>query len=454
LIYNMDEAIAYTLEVLQRVPKDTPWLFPQSGGKDSRLTAWLTLALIAEGKLDPPEELVFWMGNTLIEYPTFLQQALEAMDEMTSFAQRLGIKASSFVTHPRPHEDFWVRILGMGLSPPTRNMRWCTDKLKVVPPKLVLQKRGLYGSPTFLGVRYGESQRRDKDLDNRKIQTCSMGAECGPDYLYFRLDKKIPKVLPVLEWANCAIWDFVTLIAPGHGFDPTGLIFHYGPRGDLRYGCWSCGLVWNDRSGEYLAQHNPPLAELVKFTTANFRPGGQAWKTHNRELFDRAGDGTKTKDGRLSLAYCKRLYDWLAEFEDRHGIELLAPWQKAMVLAYWEVRRSAPKSQAAVGGQLDFELEIEAPSTKRLRIREVSSKSASHLMTANLVDDDYHNNIRVSAAMLVERSLGVTWVYGGQVSNSCWWHGVGEHSSLRAYYYWSNQKLVIENASIAPADYL
>lgn len=90
----------------------------------------------------------------------------------------------------------------------------------------------------MLGVRYGESQRRNKDLgrstvqrpdgqlgfgleveaakDNAsqngkvvkgkkakptgpKILACNQSGECGPDYLYFRLDKKIPKVLPILD---------------------------------------------------------------------------------------------------------------------------------------------------------------------------------------------------------------------------------------------------------------
>lgn len=134
-------ALAYTKDKLALLPTDQPWLVPQSGGKDSRTVAWAILILLKEREIKPPERLVFYMADTLLEYPTFLQQAKKALTEQVLFARSLGIKATSFMTVPRLHDDFFVRILGMGLIPPTGAMRWCTDKMKIVPPRDVLQKQ-------------------------------------------------------------------------------------------------------------------------------------------------------------------------------------------------------------------------------------------------------------------------------------------------------------------------
>ena len=112
-------------------------------------------------------------------------------------------------------------------------------------------------------------------------------------------------------------------------------------------------MIWEDRTGYYLSKFNPPLAELVNFANQQFRSGGAAWKVQNRELFQK---GDIIKDGRLSLAYCKRLFDWMLDFEHRHGQRLLEPWQKLLIQGQWEYRRALPDIQAACGGQMEFNL--------------------------------------------------------------------------------------------------
>jgi DNA sulfur modification protein DndC len=367
LIKDPYAALAYTAAQLNAVESDT-WIIPQSGGKDSRATMWSALILIAEGRVRSPKRIVTYFADTLMEYPSFIQQAQQALDECVAFAQKLGIEAHSFTTRPRAEDDFWVRIIGKGLAPPTLGMRWCTDKLKIVPSRDVLKKQGWYGDfeivddkevihphPVLLGVRYGESDRRDK------ILSCSVGGECGPDVMLHR-DRKVPKVQPIVKWSQCAVWDFLTLIALSYGFEPQGLIDHYGPDGSLRYGCWSCPLIYDDKTGRYLAKFNPPLAELVRFANQQFRSGGAAWKVQNRELFKKSD---ALKDGRLSLSYCKRLFDWMVDFEHRYGQQLLEPWQKLLIQGLWEYRRVLPGIQADCGGQAEFELNGNGPISIR-----------------------------------------------------------------------------------------
>ena len=180
---------------------------------------------------------------------------------------------------------------------------------------------------------------------NRSV-AYNQGGECGPDYLYFRLDKKIPKVLPIPDWATCAVWDFITLIAPSYGFDATGLIDHYGPDGTLRYGCSVCPLVYNDVTGQYLAKRNPALYELIAWTNTHLRRGGAAFNTANRELL--RVDDDFFKDGRLSLAYCKRLYGWLMNWEQKWNQQIMTGWQKGAIQAYWAYRETLPEMQRGI----------------------------------------------------------------------------------------------------------
>lgn len=234
LIKDPYKALDYTAQILSKLKYDYTWVIPQSGGKDSRSVAWAVLILLKENRIPRPHRLVTYFSDTLMEYPSFKSQATQAIDEFVDYVRHsLGIEAHGFVTMPKPEDDFWVNILGKGMVPPTSGMRWCTDRMKIRPPRDILKKQGWFGSPVLIGVRYGESERRDK------ILSCSVGGECGPDVI-LRHDASVPKVQPIVEWAQCAVWDFLTLIAPGYGFNPKGLQDHYGPDGDLRYGCWSC----------------------------------------------------------------------------------------------------------------------------------------------------------------------------------------------------------------------
>lgn len=349
---GVDRAVAHSLSTLSRIEGDT-WIIPQSGGKDSRTTGQMVLALIEDGRLSPPARLVFYLADTLMEFASFDVQARAGLTDLADKAKKLGIETHGFTTMPIPQDDFWVRIVGYGFVPPTAKMRTCTDKLKITPPRKILRQHGWAEAPLLLGVRRGESDRRDE------ILSCTGGGECGPDLLYLRLKQKASSaqraVAPIIDWRTCDVWDWLTLVAPRYGFDNARLIEAYGPGGNLRYGCWSCPLVFNDGTGEYLAQRDPKIRELIKFTDTVLRKGGAAWQTENREaLISLSGEWLS--DGRLSLSFCHRIFAWLLAFEERWDYPLLSDWQKGMIEAIWTWRESLPTPQAGEPGQMEFKL--------------------------------------------------------------------------------------------------
>lgn len=392
---NVSEAIERTAEILNAVSDRDTWVIPQSGGKDSRTVGQVTLALIADGKVRPPRRIVFYMADTLMEYDIFMRQAKDGLDELAERAAELGIEVVKFITHPIPQDDFFVRIVGRGLVPPTVNMRSCTDKLKIVPPRKVLRRLGFVDAPVFLGVRWGESERRDKVL------SCTVGGECGPDFQYHRMMKskasKARLVTPVIDWQTCAVWDWLTLFAPSYGFDNKKLAEVYGPDGDLRYGCWTCPLIFQDKTGMYLAKiHDETLLERIQWASAMFRPGGAAWKQENREkIQNQIGQWV---DGRLSIPFTRRLYRWLNR---RH---LLTRWEREMIHAMWDWRENLPDVQRGIAPQELWETE------RPLRITEVAPRTAEMLTCSFMVDDQYHMNIRDDAQAVALHCPGAEYI--------------------------------------------
>lgn len=345
LIWDVDQAISNSLMALSQIEANT-WVIPQSGGKDSRTVGQLILSLIADGRLQCPERLIFYLADTLMEFELFDQQAKAGLWELESKTKELGIETYAFITYPIPQDDFWVRILGFGFTPPTAKMRTCTDKLKVVPPRKVLKRFGWGKAPLFLGVRRGESNRRDE------ILPCTLGGECGPDYLYLKLKNHASSaqraMAPIVNWSQCAVWDFLNIVAPHYGFDNSALTSAYGD-GSLRYGCWSCPLIHCDRTAEYLSQDDPKIKELMGFADTVLRQGGAAWFPENRELIRINGN---LQDGRLSLEFCQRLYRWMLDFEEKWNYPLLNSWQKGMIQALWEWRCALPEMQAGIQAQI------------------------------------------------------------------------------------------------------
>lgn len=412
-------ALEQTAEILRGLSSEPTWVIPQSGGKDSRTTAQAALHLIKTGEIKPPERMVFPMADTLMEYELFISQAERGLEELRQATEDMGIEAHAFVTHPIPQDDFWVRIIGYGFVPPTTVQRWCTDKLKIAPIRKILQRMGWADAPVLLGVRWGESQRRDDVL------SCKAGGECGPDFQYHIMRKGSKRrreraIAPIIHWELCAVWDWLTLHAAIDGFDNNALVDVYGPTGKMRYGCWSCPLIFNDTTGEFLAQSDKKILGMIQFTKSNFRPGGAAWRSENRELIGKEGG---VKDGRLSLAYRRRLYDWLIDFEVEYGVALLHPWQKLAIQAVLSWFEKLPDIQR---GYQPVEMFPNLGTARRAprHISEVVVPTALALSRLPLRVDRYHERIAFDAASLASVGADECFYLGQSASGMTHWESV------------------------------
>ena len=394
-------ALQDTARIINEEPYNPDWFFMFSGGKDSNATVQSAWVCVKEGSVQAPATATILFADTQMEFHQFLEEVDDKAQTLVAAWESLGVKARYVKVAPVLQSDFWVRLLGYGYAPPTKAMRWCTDQLKIQPARKMRNALNLNDALLMVGARYGESARRAEYL------SCTMGGECGPDAMA-RVKSKFPTMLPVVNWRTCAVWDFLQLIAPSYGLDNSRLRAIYGPDGDLRYGCWSCPLVFNDRTAKYWAKTDPLTAELLTWTNANLRPGGAAWASVNRELFE-------GQEARLSLDYCRRLFGELTDMQNRHGRTLLKEWQIDGIKTLWIWREQAPEAMRGVIAQetlLDM-----TPKPTRVHISQFPLRTARALYEAPLWEDSYHSVIQHHAATLIKLSPGVSWSYRSQVGN-------------------------------------
>lgn len=248
-----------------------PWIVGYSGGKDS--TASLQLVWTALLGL-PPEErtkMVYVIStDTLVENPViamWVQTSLRCID-VAAEQQGLNIKAERLV--PAISNRYWVNLIGKGYPAPRPKFRWCTDRLKISTSTEFIQKLSESQGEAILvlGQRRGESQARDKVMDQYKGST--------RDRLSKNKDPKLSRVWvypPIESWTSDDVWEYLITTPNPWGIDNQELFSIYrgatpdaecpivvdtstSSCGDSRFGCYVCTMVAQDKSMQAMIQND------------------------------------------------------------------------------------------------------------------------------------------------------------------------------------------------------
>lgn len=248
-----------------------PWIVGYSGGKDS--TASLQLVWTALAGL-PPEErtkMVYVIStDTLVENPViaaWVQTSLLRID-VAAKQQGLNIKAERLT--PAVGNRFWVNLIGKGYPAPRPKFRWCTDRLKISTSTEFIQKLSESQGEAILvlGQRRGESQARDKVMDQYKGST--------RDRLSKNKDPKLSRVWvypPIESWTSDDVWEYLITTPNPWGLDNQELFGIYrgatpdaecpivvdtstSSCGDSRFGCYVCTMVTQDKSMQAMIQND------------------------------------------------------------------------------------------------------------------------------------------------------------------------------------------------------
>ena len=239
-----------------------PWLIAYSGGKDSTLLLQLVWEVIADLPLKQRNRQVLVVGNdTLVESPLVINHLRNSLGQIDLAGSKSGLPISTEITTPCIDQTFWVSVIGRGYIPPTRNFRWCTDRMKISPTnKLILRLVQEYGGAILLiGTRRAESDNRRRAMNNRGVSAQNLNPH--------GLIDDCQMFAPLADLEDNDVWMTLMQRTPPWGGTHRRLITLYRNAGggecplivtkeqapscgssSPRFGCWTCTVVRKDRS--------------------------------------------------------------------------------------------------------------------------------------------------------------------------------------------------------------
>ena len=239
-----------------------PWIVAYSGGKDSTLLLQLVWEVIADLPLKQRGRQILVVGNdTLVESPLVINHLRSSLRQIDHAGIQSGLPISTEVTTPCIDQTFWVSVIGRGYIPPTRNFRWCTDRMKIVPTnKLILRLTQEFGGAILLiGTRRAESDNRRRAMKSRGVSARQLNPQ--------GLIEGCQMFAPLADLEDNDVWMTLMQRSPPWGGTHRRLITLYRNAGggecplvvtkeqapscgstSPRFGCWTCTVVQKDRS--------------------------------------------------------------------------------------------------------------------------------------------------------------------------------------------------------------
>jgi DNA sulfur modification protein DndC len=242
---------------------ELPWVVGFSGGKDSTTVVQLIVQSLLEMKETQflKKEVFIISSDTLVETPMVSNSVRETLKLIKEFAARNDLPIKTQIVIPEIDQTFWVNVIGRGYPTPNQMFRWCTDRMKIDPAnkfiKSVVSKHG--EAIVVLGVREGESNSRDRVIENHKIKDKIFMNHTTLENAYV--------FAPILNLKLEELWNYLLNNESPWGGKNNDLYKMYsdsnaecpliidqdiknknGSCGNSRFGCWVCTVVSEDKS--------------------------------------------------------------------------------------------------------------------------------------------------------------------------------------------------------------
>jgi DNA sulfur modification protein DndC len=290
-----------------------PWVIGYSGGKDSTASLqliWHAISALPEDRRRfKPVHVI--STDTLVENPVIAAWVDLSLTQMKVAAISQLLPFEPHRLTPSLENRFWVNLIGKGYPAPRQKFRWCTDRLKISASTKFIQELSEANGEAILvlGTRRGESQARDKVIENYKAST--------RDRLSRNKDPKLSRVwvyMPIETWSSDDVWEFIIQQPNPWGISNQELFDIYRGAtpdaecpivvdkstpscGDSRFGCYVCTMVSQDKSMQAMIHNDEAKAWMQPIM--DFRDRFLAVKDHDVREFRRMGGNITWKNGRL-----------------------------------------------------------------------------------------------------------------------------------------------------------
>ena len=345
-----------------------PWIVAYSGGKDSTLLLQLAWEIAAAVPTEAPRRPIYVVSNdTLVESPLVIRHLRRSLEEIREAVRDTGLPITTKVTEPCIDQTFWVNVIGRGYIPPTRNFRWCTDRMKIAPTNDLIHKLVLAHQRAILlvGTRKSESQNRGRAMTERGVTATTMNPHSTiPNCRMFA---------PLADLRDDDVWKILMQRKPPWGGSHRQLITLYRNAGggecplvlskedapscgttSPRFGCWTCTVVQKDRSMRGLIDAGHEEEDMLE-ALAEFREWLIALREDNRNRLPVRRDGrTKLREdgtrvfGPFTLEIRQAILDRLRALEAQTGQAFIMAAELDIIHDVWRRDRICEDGRLAL----------------------------------------------------------------------------------------------------------
>jgi len=345
-------AIREVLSEEYRKRHSQPWIVAYSGGKDSTLLLQLVVETMLALPAEERKRRVHVVSNdTGVESPLVIDHLRKSIDVIRKAITKMNLPMAATITVPCIDQTFWVNVIGRGYIPPTRNFRWCTDRLKISPTNKFIQRvtNSQRSSVLLVGTRKSESASRRRRMENYAKRGRRMNAH--------NQIKNCRIFSPLAELTDNEVWAILLQSRPPWGGTHRNLITLYrnAQSGECplvlskedapacgstspRFGCWTCTVVAKDRSLAGLVDSGfdelEPLLDFRDWILALRE------KDENRMPVRRDGstkyrvDGSRVR-GPFKMEVRREILARLKELEVESGATLLSKAEEETIEDIW-----------------------------------------------------------------------------------------------------------------------
>lgn len=236
-----------------------PWIIGFSGGKDSTCVLSLIYSALLELKPEDRVKSIYVVSSdTLVETPVVVDLIDHTLELINKQSEKNGLPISAHKVIPEMEKTFWASLLGRGYPAPTKNFRWCTERMKIDPvSRFITSKADEFGEVIVaLGSRTQESASRAQAINKHKNKNSNLGRHNSLPNAY--------TFMPIVNWSADDVWQYL-MSAPCPWSGDNQLLFdlYKGSNqgecplvidkstpscGNSRFGCWTCTVVTEDKA--------------------------------------------------------------------------------------------------------------------------------------------------------------------------------------------------------------
>jgi DNA sulfur modification protein DndC len=285
--FSIEEKEQIALQMLKHfyLHDPRPFCVAYSGGKDSSVILYLTIKmlenLVSEGKTLTKRVLII-NSNTLAELPPVLKHLEESLKKIDHYSKQFNLPVEVREVTPEEKNTLNVQLLGVGMPPPSNQLRWCTDKLKVFPIDKEINATFPDGKfISIIGTRRDESFSRELRIEKASLS--------GTNLKLNNRYKNASNLMPIELWSTKDVWEYLfkqtnkllnidflwKIYSDASGKDTKECTFvgaggKHIEEGKIgcgvsRFGCWQCYMVRDkDKSLDGLMQSGYENIDLYK----------------------------------------------------------------------------------------------------------------------------------------------------------------------------------------------